>query len=61
MGSAFDTWNDVAGPIYAGANTSWEYTWFLVAGGLCILALVVGLGHEKAAYHRAKKRHDGEH
>ena len=58
MGSAFDTWNDVAGPVYPGANTEWEYIWFLIAAGLCVLALVVGLGHEKVAYHRAKKRHE---
>jgi len=58
MGSAFDTWNNVTGPIYPGANTEWEYYWFLIAAGLCVLALVVGLGHEKAAYRRAKRRHD---
>jgi len=59
MGSAFDTWNDVAGPIYPGAGTEWEYIWFLIAVGLCIFALVVGLAHEKLSYRRAKQRHNG--
>lgn len=58
MGSAFDTWNDVNGAMYPGAGTEWEYIWFLVAGGLCVLALVIGLGHEKIAYSRAKKRYE---
>ncbi len=61
MGSAFDTWNDVSGAMYPGAGTEWEYIWFLVAAGLCVFALVVGLGHEKVAYRRAKKRYEERH
>lgn len=61
MGSTIDTWNDVTGAIYPGAGTEWEYYWVIAAAGLCVLALVIGLGHEKIAYRRARKRHDDMH
>ncbi|MEM7190870.1 MAG: hypothetical protein AAF439_14770 [Pseudomonadota bacterium] len=56
MGFAIDTWNDIAGPIYMGANSSWEVTWTLVSAACCILALVVGSMHEKAAYRREDEK-----
>ena len=52
MGSNFDTWNDVAGPIYMGANSGWEMIWFAVAAVLCVLALVIGGVHENDAYRK---------
>ena len=59
MGSAFDTWNDIAGPYYMGANSSWEVIWLLVAIALCILPLIVGSRHELDAY--KKVANNGDH
>lgn len=56
MGFGIDTWNEIAGPIYMGANTSWESTWTIVSAVLCVLALVVGSAHEKSAYRREEDR-----
>ena len=50
MGSAFDTWNEIAGPIYMGANSSWETIWLAVSVGICVVALFVGSRHELDAY-----------
>ena len=50
MGSAFDTWNEIAGPIYMGANTSWETIWLAVSAAICVIALVIGSRHELDAY-----------
>ena len=55
MGSAFETWTEVAGPIYMGANTSWEFIWTLVVVGLLVGALVVGSRHELDAYKKAER------
>ncbi len=55
MGSAFDTWNDIAGPIYMGANSSWETIWLVVSVACCVLALVVGSRHELDAYKKAAR------
>ena len=55
MGSAFDTWNEIAGPIYMGANSSWEMTWTLVSAAVCVLALVIGSRHELEAYKKMDK------
>lgn len=56
MGFDIDTWNDIAGPIYMGANTSWEVTWTVLSVVCCVVALVVGSAHEKAAYRREQDR-----
>jgi hypothetical protein len=56
MGSAFDSWNDVTGPIYMGANSSWEFIWFIVAVVLCILPLIVGSRHELDAYKKMTEK-----
>ena len=53
MGIGIDTWNEIAGPLYMGANTSMEVVWTLVSAGLCILALIVGSKHELDAYKKA--------
>jgi len=53
MGSNFDTWNDVAGPIYMGANSSWEVIWLIVSIVMCLAALWVGSRHELDAYKKA--------
>lgn len=56
MGSAFDSWNEVTGPIYMGANSSWEFIWFIVAVVLCILPLIVGSRHELDAYKKMAEK-----
>jgi len=56
MGFAIDTWNEIAGPIYMGANTSWEGTWTVISAICCVIALVVGSMHEKSAYRREQER-----
>lgn len=55
MGSAFSDWAKFEGPIYMGANTSWEVIWTLVAAAMCIAALIVGSRHELDAYKRMKQ------
>lgn len=55
MGSAFKDWAEATGPMYMGANTSWEVIWLLVSVALCIIACVIGSRHELDAYKRLKK------
>lgn len=55
MGSAFTDWAQAEGPMYMGANSSWEVIWTLVAVALCVIALVIGSKHELEAYKRIKK------
>lgn len=54
MGSAFSDWAEFTGPIYMGANTSWEVIWFLVSVAICVAALVIGSRHELDAYKKLK-------
>ena len=54
MGSDITDWAEAAGAIYMGANSSWEVTWTIIAGGLCVLALIIGARHELDAYNRAQ-------
>ena len=54
MGSAHDNWEAFAGPIYMGANSSWEIIWTLIAAALCVLALIQGSRHELDAYKRIR-------
>lgn len=56
MGSAFTDWQQAIGPIYMGANSSWEVVWLVVAVALCIAALVTGSKHELDAYKRLEKK-----
>ena len=58
MGSAFTDWAEATGPIYMGANSSWEVVWTLVAVALCITAMVIGSRHELDAYKRLKENGD---
>ena len=58
MGSAFSDWAEFTGPIYMGANTSWEVIWFLVSVAICVAALVIGSRHELDAYKRMKDGKD---
>ena len=44
------------GPIYMGANTSWEVIWTVIAIGVCVLALVMGSRHELDAYKKLKDK-----
>ena len=55
MGSAFADWALFDGPIYMGANSSWEVIWTVVAAVCCVIALIVGSRHELDAYKRVKK------
>lgn len=55
MGFAYETWNEIAGPIYIGANTSAEVVWTAISAVLCIVALVVGSKHELDAYKKLDK------
>ncbi|MEL7000541.1 MAG: hypothetical protein AAFP68_20000, partial [Pseudomonadota bacterium] len=54
MGFGFETWNEIAGPIYMGANTSMEVVWTAISAGLCVAALVAGSKHELDAYKKAE-------
>ena len=56
MGSEFTDWAQATGPIYMGANSSWEVIWFLVALVLCVLALIGGSRHELDAYKKLKDK-----
>lgn len=49
MGSAFSDWAAATGPIYMGANTSWEMIWTLVAAAICVGACISGSRHENNA------------
>ena len=60
MGSAFSDWALFEGPIYMGANSSWEVIWTLLAAALCIVALVSGSRHELDAYKRIKDNGSGD-
>ena len=53
MGTTIEDWSAVEGAFYAGVGA--EGFWFLVAVGLCILPLVVGVKHELDAYKKLKK------
>lgn len=55
MGSEFADWALFKGPMYMGANSSWEVIWTLVAAGICVVALVVGSRHELDAYKRMEQ------
>lgn len=55
MGFSIETWNDIAGPIYFGANTSWELIWTVASVALCVIALIVGSRHELDAYKKADR------
>lgn len=54
MGITFADWAEATGPIYMGANSSWEVIWTLVSVGLCVWALISGSRHELDAYKNIK-------
>ena len=56
MGSQISDWAMAEGPIYMGANTSWEVIWTVIAIGVCVLALVMGSRHEPDAYKKLKDK-----
>lgn len=58
MGSHINDWAEATGAMYIGSNSSWEVIWFLVAVGICVIALVMGSKHELDAYKRLKKGGD---
>ena len=53
------TWNDAAGPIYMGANSSWELIWLAVAVALCVIAIASGNRHENDAYKKLANKKNG--
>jgi len=55
MGSEYSDWAEFTGPIYMGANSTWEMIWLIIAVVLCILALIFGSKHELDAYKKMKK------
>ena len=57
MGSSLPeaSWNGVEGVYYVGAGGTWEPIWLFVSIGLCALALVIGIAHERHAYKRAER------
>lgn len=52
IGTGITDWSAVDGAYYAGAGT--EGIWLVASIILCLLALVAGLRHEKAAYNKTK-------
>lgn len=54
MGAEFSDWALYEGPLYMGANSSWEVIWTLVAALLCVFALYIGSRHELDAYKKMK-------
>ena len=57
MGSTIVSWDTFEkGAMYLGAGTSWEAIWLILSIVLCIIALVAGSRHEKAAYRKIGKK-----
>lgn len=56
MGTDLKDWAMFEGPIYMGANSSWEVIWTVVAAAICVIALIAGSRHELAAYKRLKQQ-----
>ena len=54
MGAKYSNWALYEGPIYMGANSSWEVIWTLLAVILCVVAVISGSRHEHASYRRMK-------
>lgn len=52
-------WDAATGPLYMGANTSWEVIWTILAAVLCIWAIVMGSRHELDAYEKMKNKKNG--
>jgi len=48
------SWNNVEGAYYVGAGSG-EAIWLFVSIGLCALALIGGLIHEKSSYRKIKQ------
>lgn len=55
MGFDSINFDELAGPIYMGANSSWEVIWFAVSVLICVIALIVGAKHELDAYEKLRK------
>ena len=53
-----ENWDAATGPLYMGANSSWEIIWTLIAGLLCVLAIIGGSRHELDAYKRMQEGKD---
>jgi len=49
------TWNTAEGAIYNGAGQG-EMTWLIVSIVLCVVAFLIGHGHEAAAYRKERER-----
>ena len=57
MGSSLPeaSWNGVEGAYYTGAGGGGEPLWLLVSIGLCVLALVLGMTHERHSYQASER------
>lgn len=54
MGTTITDWAQATGPMYMGANTSWELIWTGVAVALCLMAMISGSRHELDAYKKLR-------
>jgi hypothetical protein len=48
------TWDGFTGSYYTGFGSGMEPLWLAVSIGLCVVALVIGVKHEKEAYARSE-------
>lgn len=52
IGTSITDWSTVEGAYYAGQGT--EAIWLALSLVLCVISLVAGSRHERAAYRKAK-------
>jgi hypothetical protein len=52
IGTDITDWSKVGGAYYAGAGS--EGVWLILSVILCVLALIMGLRYERAAYRKVK-------
>jgi len=52
IGTSITDWSTVEGAYYAGAGT--EALWLALSALVCVVALVAGSRHERAAYKKVK-------
>ncbi|MEM7438712.1 MAG: hypothetical protein AAF393_03865 [Pseudomonadota bacterium] len=55
MGFNLASVDEMTGAIFTGAGTSMSMVWFLIAAGVCVVALWSGQRHEHEAYKKLKK------
>lgn len=50
-----ENWDAASGPIYMGANSSWEVIWTVLAAAVCVWVIIAANRHEHEAYKKLKK------